>query len=151
MDILRGLVGIVVLLLLAYLLSNNKRRIKWRTVLLSLLLEVLFAVLVLLWAPGRAALNWVTNLVENVVSYVNQGISFLFGPVVQLHGTIFAFQVLPVIIFLGSLIGILYYLRVIQWLILIIGGAIERLLGTSKLESLSAISTVSWANRRRRC
>jgi CNT family concentrative nucleoside transporter len=142
MDILRGLVGIVVLLLLAFVLSNNKRRIKWRTVLLSLILEVLFAVLVLLWAPGRAALNWVTNLVENVVSYVNQGISFLFGPVVQLHGTIFAFQVLPVIIFLGSLIGILYYLRVIQWLILIIGGAIERLLGTSKLESLSAISTV---------
>ncbi|CAM3780970.1 NupC/NupG family nucleoside CNT transporter [Alicyclobacillus pomorum] len=142
MDILRGLVGIVVLLLLAFLLSNNKRRIKWRTVLLSLLLEVLFAVLVLLWSPGRAALNWVTNLVENVVSYVNQGISFLFGPVVQLHGTIFAFQVLPVIIFLGSLIGILYYLRIIQWLILIIGGAIERLLGTSKLESLSAISTV---------
>ncbi len=105
------------------------------------LLEVLFAVLVLLWSPGRAALNWVTNLVENVVSYVNQGISFLFGPVVQLHGTIFAFQVLPVIIFLGSLIGILYYLRIIQWLVSSLAEPSNGCWGQAT-GSLSAISTV---------
>lgn len=142
MDILWGFTGIAALISIAYLFSNNKKKINWRAVLLSLLLEILFAALVLLWAPGRAALNWITGLIQDVINYANEGINFLFGPVVQLHGNIFAFEILPVIIFLGSLIGILYYVGVIQWLINMIGGAIQWLLGTSKLESLSAVSTV---------
>ncbi|WAH37740.1 NupC/NupG family nucleoside CNT transporter [Alicyclobacillus dauci] len=142
MQILWGLVGIAVLMAIAYVCSNNKRRIRWRAVLLSLGFEILFAVLVWLWTPGRAALNWVTSGVERIMAYANQGIGFLFGPLVKLQGSIFALQVLPVIIFLGALIGILYYLRVIQWVIQIVGGAVQWLLGTSRLESLSAISTV---------
>ncbi|WAH42611.1 NupC/NupG family nucleoside CNT transporter [Alicyclobacillus fastidiosus] len=142
MRILWGLLGITILMAIAFCCSNNRRQIKWRAVLLSLGFEILFAVLVLLWAPGRIALNWLTSGVERVINYANQGIDFLFGPLVQLKGSIFALQVLPVIIFLGALIGILFYLRVIQWVIQIVGGAVQWLLGTSKLESLSAISTV---------
>ncbi|KEO80880.1 NupC/NupG family nucleoside CNT transporter [Tumebacillus flagellatus] len=142
MHILWGILGILFLLLVAFLFSNNKRRINWRTVLLSLFFELLFAVLVLLWEPGRTALQWFSSLVQRVIDYANEGIQFLFGSLIQPNNTIFALQVLPVIIFLGALIGILYYLRVIPWIIQIVGGAVQKVLGTSRLESLSAVSTV---------
>jgi CNT family concentrative nucleoside transporter len=87
-------------------------------------------------------LNWVTGVVQNVIGFANQGISFLFGSLITPHGFIFALQVLPVVIFLGALIGILYYLRVIPWVIQIVGGAVQWVFGTSKLESLSAVATV---------
>jgi len=144
MNIVRGVIGVVVLGLVAFLCSNNRKRVRYRPVLGGVAAQVIFAFLVLQWAPGRAALNLFSGKVEALIGYTNQGITFLFDGLVKTHGSssIFALQVLPVIIFLGSLIGILYYLRVVQWVIRILGGAIAWALHTSQLESLSAAATV---------
>jgi len=143
MNVVRGVIGVVILGLIAFLCSNNRKGIRYRPVLCSLAVQVIFAFLVLRWSPGRAVLNGLSAKVQTLIGYANQGIAFLFGGLVKANGpSIFALQVLPVIIFLASLIGILYYLRVIQWVISILGGAIARVIGTSQLESLSAAATV---------
>ncbi len=139
MDRLQGLIGLVAILGLCVLLSSHRSRIRLRTVLLALLFQIAFAVLVLRWGPGRDALDFLAGQVEALIGYTDEGSQFLFGPVLKTAGkneTIFAFQVLPVIIFLGTLIGILYYLRVIQVFVDLVGGAIAKVLGTSKVESV---------------
>jgi CNT family concentrative nucleoside transporter len=111
----------------------------------ALALQVGFAVLVLRWGPGQDAMGWVSDRVESLVGYTQEGTDFLFGP---LNGvgdegeTIFALQVLPVIVFLGALIGVLFYLRVVQWVTFVVGGAISRLLGVSKIESMFASTVI---------
>jgi CNT family concentrative nucleoside transporter len=104
---------------------------------LGLAIQIAFAALVLRWSVGRDELNFVAGQVTALIDYTNDGIDFLFEKLVaDKQETIFALQVLPVIIFLGALVGLLYYLRVIQWVVEIIGGAIAALLRTSKVESL---------------
>jgi len=142
---LRGLLGIVLLLAVAVALSRNRRGISWRTVGVALALQVAFAALVLRWQPGEDALGWVSDRVQSLIGYAGEGTSFVFGPLVEVGGkndTIFALQVLPVIVFLGALVGALFYLRVIQWVTHYLGGALSRLLGVSKVESMFAGTVV---------
>jgi concentrative nucleoside transporter, CNT family len=95
------------------------------------------------WGVGKNALDFVSGQVRALIDYTNAGIDFLFGKVVaDKDATIFAFQVLPVIIFLGALVGLLFYLRVIQWIVFVAGGAIAWLLRTSKVESLYAATVI---------
>ncbi|MBC9734367.1 NupC/NupG family nucleoside CNT transporter [Nocardioides marmotae] len=141
MDALRGLVGLAVLLLVAVAVSRHRRGISWRTVGVALALQVAFAALVLRWGPGERGLRWVSDRVATLIGYADQGTVFVFGPLTEVGeegGTIFALSVLPVIIFLGALVGLLFYLRVIQWATYVVGGALARLLGVSKVESLYA-------------
>jgi concentrative nucleoside transporter, CNT family len=141
---LRGLLGLAAILALAFLVSNNRGRIPWRTVAVGLAIQVAFAALVLRWSVGRDALDFVAGQVTALIDYTNDGVDFLFGKLVaDKQETIFALQVLPVIIFLGALVGLLYYLRVIQWVVEIGGGAIAWLLRTSKVESLYAAGLLS--------
>ncbi|WHX26227.1 NupC/NupG family nucleoside CNT transporter [Virgibacillus halodenitrificans] len=142
MHILWGLLGITTIIGLGFLLSNNKKYINPRTILLGLAMQLLFAFLVLKSSFGRKALQTLSSIVQNIVGYTNEGISFLFGSLVAGDGMIFAFQVLTVIIFFSSLISILYYLGIMQWIIRIIGGALAKLLSTSKTESLSAAANI---------
>ncbi|WP_091736244.1 NupC/NupG family nucleoside CNT transporter [Marininema mesophilum] len=143
MNFLWGLCGIVGILLIAFLFSNNKRTIPWRTLLVGLLIQFLFAFMVLKWSAGQAGLKWFSARVTDLINFSNVGIKFLFGDLISGKGApIFALQVLPVIIFLGALIGILYHWGIIQWIIRILGGAIAYLLGTSRVESLSSVATV---------
>jgi CNT family concentrative nucleoside transporter len=137
---MRGILGLVVILGLAAALSSSKRRIPVRTVVLGLVLQIGFAVLVLRWSVGKDALDFVAGQVRALIGYTDEGVAFMFGPLVEKKGqaTIFAFQVLPVIVFLGALIGILFYLRIIQWFTELVGGAIAWVLRTSKVESLYA-------------
>ncbi|WP_134767179.1 nucleoside transporter C-terminal domain-containing protein [Nocardioides sp. 1609] len=142
---LRGVLGLAVLLLVAWLLSKDRRGVSWRAVGVALALQVGFAVLVLRWGPGEKALGWVSERVESLIGYANEGTAFVFGPLLDVGeegSTIFALQVLPVIIFLGTLIGLLYYLRVIQWTTYLVGGALSKLLGIGKVESLYAGTVV---------
>jgi CNT family concentrative nucleoside transporter len=139
----RGLVGLAVILAVAFLASSNRARIPWRTVLVGLALQTAFAVLVLRWSVGKDVLDFVSGQVKALIDYTNAGIDFLFGSVVaDKKQTIFAFQVLPVIIFLGALVGLLFYLRVIQWIVDIVGGAIAWLMKTTKVESLYAATVI---------
>ncbi|MDQ5833959.1 MAG: hypothetical protein M3550_13030 [Actinomycetota bacterium] len=122
---LRGLLGLAAILALTFLVSNNRGRIPWRTVAVGLAIQVAFAALVLRWSVGRDVLDFVAGQVKALIDYTNDGTDFLFGELAaDEQETIFALQVLPVIIFLGALVGLLYYLRVIQWVVEIGGGAI---------------------------
>ncbi len=141
----RGLLGLAVLLLVAIAVSRHRRGISWRTVGVALALQISFAVLVLRWGPGERALGWVSDRVETLIGYAQEGTAFVFGPLLgvgEKGETVFALQVLPVIVFLGALIGLLFYLRVIQWATYVIGGALARLLGVSKVESMYASTVI---------
>ncbi|WP_417899100.1 NupC/NupG family nucleoside CNT transporter [Bacillus haimaensis] len=146
-NILWGLMGIAVIFVIAFLLSENKRRINIRTILGGLAIQLLFAFIVLKWELGRQAFLGLTNYVQNVITYANDGISFLFGPVLgnpgsEATGFVFAFHVLTIIIFFSALISVLYYLGIMQIIIKFLGGGLAKLLGTSQTESLSASANI---------
>ncbi|UHA72041.1 NupC/NupG family nucleoside CNT transporter [Paenibacillus sp. 481] len=139
-----GLLGVVGLLAIAFLLSENKRRIRWRTVLGALAIQLLFGFIVLKWTAGREVLNAISGGVSSIISYANEGVAFVFGSAIPAagQGFVFAFQVLSVIVFFSALIAVLYHLHIMQWIIRLIGGGLSRLLGTSKAESLSATANI---------
>ncbi|MFC7364988.1 MULTISPECIES: NupC/NupG family nucleoside CNT transporter [Bhargavaea] len=145
MNILWGLMGMAVVLGIAFLLSTGKKSINPRTILGGLALQLLFAFIVLKSEIGRKVLLKVTEAVNNVIGYAGEGISFLFGPLADGNGefgVIFAFQVLTIIIFFSALISVLYYLGIMQWIIKLLGGGLSKLLGTSKTESTSAAANI---------
>lgn len=141
--ILIGLAGIAVILLIAFALSNNRRAISFRVVGAAFLLQAAIAVLVLKAPWGVAALRTASDGVAALLGYANQGTEFLFGPAATnpLAHT-FAIAALPVIIFFASLVSILYYLGVMQLIVRWIGGAIEKVIGVSKVESLCAAANI---------
>ena len=144
MNLLWGIFGIFVVLGIAFLLSNGKKSINYRTIIGGLIIQLAFAFIVLKWEAGRAGLIWVSDKVQNVINYAGEGIGFLFGPAADTEGFgfVFAFQVLTIIIFFSSLISVLYYLGIMQWFIQLIGGGLSKLLGTSKAESVSAAANI---------
>lgn len=145
---LRGVLGIFVLLGLAYALSSGKKSINFRTVGLAFALQILLGAFVLYVPFGKDVLLSMTNGVQSVIDSAKVGINFLFGGLgtdamfENGVGFVFAIRVLPNIIFFSSLIAVLYYLGVMQWVIKIIGGGLQKLLKTSKPESLSATANI---------
>jgi len=139
-----SLVGMVVLIGLAVLLSKSRKDIRLRTVGGAFALQFAFGALVLYIPFGKKALISVSDAVANVIAYGNEGINFLFGDLTATYnfGFIFALRVLPVIIFFSALISVLYYLGIMKWVINILGGALSKLLGTSRTESLSATANI---------
>lgn len=144
MNLLWGIFGVFVVLGIAFLLSSGKKSIKPRTILGGLAIQITFAFMVLEWDLGRRALLGLSGLVQNVINYAGEGISFVFGPAADVEGFgfVFAFQVLTIIIFFSSLISVLYYLGIMQIIIKFLGGALAKLLGTSKAESISAAANI---------
>ena len=96
------------------------------------------------WEPGAAALEAFAQGVTKIIDFTKAGTAFVFGPLadVEKNGFVFAIQVLPVIVFFGTLVGLLYYLRVLQWLVEIVGTGLKWVLGTSKIESVWAATVV---------
>jgi len=150
MQILMGLVGIVVLLLIAVLFSSNRKAINLRTIGGALLLQALIPAIVLMTSWGASALQGISDGVQAVIDSANVGIGFLFGPLVsdkmfalfEGNGFIFALKVLPVIIFFGALMSVLYHMNIMQWFIKVFGGGLQKLLGTSRTESMSAAANI---------
>ncbi|HEX4499641.1 MAG TPA: NupC/NupG family nucleoside CNT transporter [Scandinavium sp.] len=150
MQILMGLIGMVVLLAIAVLLSSNRRAINLRTVLGAWMIQVGIGALILYVPVGRKVLLAMSEGVANVIAYGNEGIGFLFGGLVSDKmfevfgggGFVFALRVLPVIVFFSSLIAVLYYLGIMQFVIRILGGGMRALLKTSRTESLSATANI---------
>ena len=144
MGILGSILGIVVLLIIAVLFSNNRKAINLRTVLGALAIQIGFAALILYVPFGRDALQATANGVSNVIAYGNEGINFVFGGLSDPSnaGFIFAVKVLPIIVFFSGLISVLYYLGIMQVVIKVIGGALQAALGTSKAESMSAAANI---------
>lgn len=150
MQILMGLIGMVALLLIAVLLSSNRKAINLRTVIGAWLIQIGIGALILYVPVGRKVLLAMSEGVANVIAYGNSGISFLFGGLVSDKmfevfgggGFIFALRVLPIIVFFSSLIAVLYYLGVMQLVIRILGGGLRKVLKTSRTESLSATANI---------
>lgn len=145
MEVLWGIGGMVALVALALLLSTNRRAVRWRTVLAALGIQVAFGVLVLFWPAGQRGLAVVTEGVQAVINSANAGISFLFGPVLpegESAGVVFAFQVLPVIIFFASLTAVLYHWKILQFVVETLGSALGWALGTRKAESVNAAANI---------
>lgn len=144
LQILWGIGGMLVLLAIAFAFSENKRSISVRAVGGAFAIQIIFGVLVLYTDIGARALEAAAQGVQAVINSSNEGINFLFGAILPAEdeGIVFAFQVLPVIIFFASLTSVLYYLGVLQWVIRILGGAIQKALGTSQAESMSASANI---------
>ena len=141
MAILNSIIGILFIFAVSYLLSNNKKHIKWRTIIIGFLIQFGFALIVLKWSVGRYVLSKVALGVQGVISYANEGIGFVFGSLTN-DGSIFVVNVLCVIIFISAVVSILYYLGIMQFIIRVIGGALSKLLGTSQLETISASANI---------
>lgn len=145
---LRGVLGIFALLAIAFALSYKRKDINWRTVSLAFALQVFLGAFVLYIPFGKDVLESMSVGVQNVIDSAKAGINFLFGGLGTDAmfgngvGFVFAIRVLPVIIFFSSLIAVLYYLGIMQKVVMVIGGGLQKLLKTSKPESLSATANI---------
>lgn len=170
LDQFRGLLGIVVILILCWLLSTDRRRVNWRVIGWGLALQFIFALLVLRTAAGHAFFDWVNDVFIALINFTGQGAQFVFGVLAQsgpmpvtvtgdserlLEGislgvplsfgsgtAYFAFGVLPTIVFFASLMAVLYHLGVMKWVIQGIAWVMFRLMRTSGAESLSAAANI---------
>ena len=143
MQILMSLVGVVTLLAIAVLLSDNRKAIRLRTVGGAFAIQACLGAFILYVPIGRELLGNVSNAVSNIINYANEGIGFLFGDLGRFKvGFIFAINVLPIIIFFSSLVAVLYYLGIMQKIVAVLGGGLQKLLGTSRTESLSATANI---------
>jgi concentrative nucleoside transporter, CNT family len=148
--IARNILGIAVLLLIAFIFSTNRRAIRLRTVITALLAQIGIGAFILFVPVGKTILASAASGVNHVLGYGNAGIEFLFGGLVQAKmfqifgdgGFVFAVRVLPAIIFVTALISVLYYIGVMRWIVVVLGTLFQKLLGVSKLESFSAVTTI---------
>ncbi|CAM4402690.1 NupC/NupG family nucleoside CNT transporter [Pseudoalteromonas ostreae] len=139
-----SLVGMCMLLGIAFAASTNRKAISLRTVGIAFALQFIIGGFVLFSEAGKNALVGMSKAVSSVIGFANDGISFLFGPLANQDtlGFIFAIQVLPVIVFFSALVAVLYHLGIMDWIIRILGGGLQKLLKTSRTESLSATANI---------
>ena len=143
MQIIMSLVGMATIIALAVLLSDNRKAINLRTVGGAFAIQAVMGAFVLYVPAGQVVLEAMTNGVNAVLSFASDGIGFVFGDLANFKlGFIFAVNVLPVIVFFASLVAVLYYLGIMQFVIKILGGGLQKMLGTSRTESLSAAANV---------
>ncbi len=136
-----NIAGIAVILLIAFLLSNGKKRINLRVVGAAFALQTVMAFLVLATTGGKAVIKGMSDGVSALLSYADAGTAFLFGADNPLANT-FALGALPVIVFFAALVSILYHLGIMQRVVRWVGGAIGWLTGISKVESLAAAANI---------
>jgi len=150
MEIVMGLVGIISLLLIAFVFSKHKKSINYRTVGGAFVIQAIIPAFVIFTPWGASFLQSITGAVQGIINSANAGVGFLFGGLVSNKmfeifgggGFVFAFRVLPIIIFFASFMAVLYYLGIMQFIIKIFGGALQKILGTSRTESMSAAANV---------
>ena len=142
---LSGLLGLALIVALGVALSHNRRAIRWRVIAWGLGLQVLFAIFVLRVPAGQALFRWLGDLITGILGYSYVGSSFVFGELGKQHsslGMIFAFQLLPAIIFVSSLFAILYYLGVMQLIVRGFAVLMSRVMGASGAESLNVAASI---------
>ncbi len=144
-----SVVGMAVLFLIAWVFSSNKRAINYRTIISAFVIQVALGALALYVPLGREMLQGLASGIQSVIGYGYEGVRFLFGSLAPnakgdqgIGGFIFAINVLAIIIFFASLISLLYYLKIMPLVINLIGGALQKCLGTSKAESMSAAANI---------
>ncbi|MFR3567997.1 MAG: NupC/NupG family nucleoside CNT transporter [Paraclostridium sordellii] len=143
MSIILNILGIIVLLGGLYLVSSDKASVNKKLIGKALLIQFILALFLVKFPIGRTVVQVVSDFVTKVLGYGVEGLTFVFGPLADgSSGFIFAISVLGNIVFIGALVGALYYLGVINLVVKIIGGAIQKVLGTSAVESLVAVANM---------
>jgi len=156
-SLLRGVLGLLILLGIAFLFSNNKRRVNWRLVATGVTMQIIFAILIIHSESLRGwffplgwpkdIVNWLGAAIVSLLGFTIQGAQFVFGKLAINSGTdslgfFFAFQVLPTIIFVSCLTSVLYYLGILQLVVKGMAWVMAKLLGTSGAESLSNTANI---------
>ena len=157
-SIFRGLIGILFLIGIAFLFSNNKKNINWRLVLSGLGIQAILAILLIkgdvlgsFFSPlgwPKEFFRWISSLFVLVLNFTTEGALFVFGDLAKAPGSenslgfFFAFQVLPTIIFFASLMSVLYYLGIMQRIVQGMAWGMAKLMGTSGAESLSCTANI---------
>ncbi len=144
MQNLIGLAGIAVLIGIAVAFSSNRRGINLRLVGAAFVLQAAIAVFVLYFDAGRAAIDALSSGVLAVIGYSRAGIEMVFGPLADTSkiGFSFAVNILPIIIFFSALMAVMYHLRVMEWVVKLVGGALHKIIGTGAVESMNAAANI---------
>ena len=142
---LTGLFGIVVILGIAVAISRNRRAISRRIVAWGVGLQLLFAIFVLRVPVGQEMFRWLGGVVTKILNFSYAGSEFVFGEIGKQHsslGVVFAFQIMPAIIFVSALFAILYYLGVMQAVVKVLAVAMNKIMGASGAESLNVAASI---------
>lgn len=142
---LRGVLGFASLILIAWLCSRNRKAVAWRTVVGGVMLQILIAAAVLKVGPVRFLFEKVSDFAIAIMSFTEKGSVFLFGDLVKntdTFGYIFAFQVLPTIVFFSALTSVLYYLNLLQWVVFGFAWVMNKTLRLSGAETLAATANI---------
>ena len=143
MTLLLNIIGIIVVIFGLYLFSENKDKVDKKLIAKALLVQFVLAFLLVKFPLGQKVIKVVSDFVTNVLNYGFEGVSFVFGSLADGSvGDIFAISVLENIVFTAALVGALYYLGVINFVVKLVGGAIQKLFGTSKVESFVAVANM---------
>jgi len=139
-----GILGIIVILIIAVAFSSNRKAIHLRVVISAFALQAAIAAFVLYFEAGRAVIRGLSTGVLAIISYSKAGIDMVFGPLADTDvvGFSFAINVLPIIIFFAALMSVLYHLRIMEWLVRLVGGALHRIIGTGAIESMNAAANI---------
>ena len=139
-----GIAGIAAILAIAFAFSSNRKAINLRIVGAAFALQVVIATIVLYWDRGRGAIEVMSDGVMAVIGFSREGIDMVFGPLADTEtiGFSFAINVLPIIIFFSALMSVLYHLRVMEWIVKLVGGFLHKVIGTGAVESMNAAANV---------
>jgi len=140
----RGLMGILVLILIAYAFSNNRKNIPWKTVGVGLLIQVVIAISVIKISSVKSFFEYISGFFVNILDYTQAGTQMLLGEFasVDKYGFIFIFQALPIIIFFSAITSLLYYFGIIQKVVIALAWGLRKLLGISGAESLAVAGNI---------
>jgi len=139
-----GILGIIVILAIAVAFSSNRKAINFRVVGAALALQAVIAAFVLKFDAGQAIIGGLSTGVMAIIRFSQDGIDMVFGPLADTDviGFSFAVNVLPIIIFFAALMSVLYHLRIMEWLVKIVGGALHKIIGTGPIESMNAAANI---------
>ncbi|MEY4810453.1 MAG: hypothetical protein RI986_791, partial [Planctomycetota bacterium] len=140
-----GILGVLAILFIGWLCSTNRRAINRRTIIVGVALQFVVAFLLLRFPPIAALFTLFARAVTRVISFADEGTRFIFGNAADASGVwgfIFVVQVLPVIIFFASLMAVLYHLGVMQRVVAVLASIIQRALGITGSEALSAAANI---------
>ena len=142
--ITRGVIGLISLILISYLLSNNRKKIHWKTVFISILIQFTVAISILKISLVQSVFKLISKFFVRIINYTASGSTFLFSSLVDQEKSsyIFAFQVLPVIIFFSALTSMLYHLGIIQKIVSFLAWLLNRFLKITGAESLSLAGNI---------
>lgn len=151
MNILFGILGIAAILLIAFLMSFNRKAINYKTVVVGLVLQFLLALFILKFEPGKLMFQYIGNFVEKILQFANEGSNFVFGPLSnspeiwqEIFGDksfMFALNLIPALIFMMILVNILYYYGIMQKVVAFLGKIVNKLMDVSGAEALSNVAS----------